>query len=289
MPNARGKSIDKTFLSVDNAEDRGFIHRDYLAHCLRWTHVCKYLAQHQRYKEAKILDVGCGRELPLAKTLYSSRYIPKEYVGVDYGPINDDAIATLSKTDKFPGTYVPGTDITTVDLQPKQFNLITCFEVFEHVEPEHGVRMLRSLLFMLSDDGRLMLSTPCYNERTGAADNHVNETTYEALGSILETVGFRVEANYGTFASIRDYEQDVLEDRLGPAFDKLREYYDTNYLATIFAPLYPHRSRNVLWVLRKATSFNEPRNFKVLEQIQQPWSQSPNQNDFLTALTINKE
>jgi SAM-dependent methyltransferase len=289
MPNVRGKSIDKTFLSVDNAEERGFIHRDYLAHCLRWTHVCKYLAQQQRYKEALVLDVGCGRELPLAKTLYSSRYIPRRYVGVDYGPINADAIATLTKTDKFPGTYMPDTDITTADLQPKEFNLITCFEVFEHVEPEHGVRMLRTMLRLLTDDGRLMLSTPCYNERSGAADNHVNETSYEALGSILETVGFRIEANFGTFASIRDYEQDAIEDRLGNVFDKLREYYDTNYLATIFAPLYPHRSRNVLWVLRKAVSFDEPRNFKVLEQIQKPWSQSANQDDFLIALTKNKE
>ena len=39
MANARGKEIDNTHLSIDQAEARGFIHRDYIAHCLRWTHV----------------------------------------------------------------------------------------------------------------------------------------------------------------------------------------------------------------------------------------------------------
>ena len=43
MANARGKEIDNTHLSIDQAEERGFIHRDYIAHCLRWTHVAKYL------------------------------------------------------------------------------------------------------------------------------------------------------------------------------------------------------------------------------------------------------
>ena len=41
MANEFGKAIDKTFLSIDQAETRGFLHRDYIAHCLRWTHVVK--------------------------------------------------------------------------------------------------------------------------------------------------------------------------------------------------------------------------------------------------------
>ena len=42
MANARGKEIDNTHLSIDQAEARGFIHRDYIAHCLRsvsYTHL----------------------------------------------------------------------------------------------------------------------------------------------------------------------------------------------------------------------------------------------------------
>jgi len=37
MANARGKEIDNTHLSIDQAEARGFLHRDYIAHCLRWS------------------------------------------------------------------------------------------------------------------------------------------------------------------------------------------------------------------------------------------------------------
>jgi hypothetical protein len=279
MPNARGKTIDKTYLSIDNAEERGFIHRDYVAHCLRWTHVCKYVAQFQRYKEAEILDIGCGRELPLAKTLYSSRYIPKSYTGIDYGPINQDAIDTLSKTDKFNGTYKSGMDVCDYHVDDR-FNLITCFEVFEHVEPAHGVRMLRKIKSLLSSDGRVMLSTPCYNEKTGAADNHVNETTYQALGSIIEAVGFEVEDVWGTFASIKDYFDVLIEDGFGQIFDRLRDYYDTNYLATIFAPMYPQHSRNCLWSLKHGAA----KRFKPLAEVEKPWSQSPNQDDFATEL-----
>jgi len=32
----------------------------------------------------------------------------------------------------------------------------------------------------------------------------------------------------------------------------LREYYDSNVLSTIFAPMYPQGSRNNLWVLRNS-------------------------------------
>ena len=100
--NEHGKTIDKTFLSIDNAEDRGFIHRDYIAHCLRWTHVIKRLYERKTYQTARILDVGCGRELPFAKTLYSSKLAPAIYLGVDAGPILDEEVAKIAKTQKFP-------------------------------------------------------------------------------------------------------------------------------------------------------------------------------------------
>ena len=69
MANARGKEIDNTHLSIDQAEARGFIHRDYIAHCLRWTHVSKYLHLQARYKTARVIDIGCGKDMPLALSL----------------------------------------------------------------------------------------------------------------------------------------------------------------------------------------------------------------------------
>ena len=46
----------------------------------------------------------------------------------------------------------------------------------------------------------------------------------------------------------------IAKDDLDSVFDRLRDYYDSNYLATIFAPLYPHRARNVLWRVKLPTS-----------------------------------
>ena len=80
----RGRAIDKTHLSCEQAEERGFLHRDYIAHCLRWSHVVKHLGIKNRYKTAQILDIGCGKETPLIKTLYTMRMTPEVYVGVDY-------------------------------------------------------------------------------------------------------------------------------------------------------------------------------------------------------------
>ncbi len=273
--NARGKNVDTTYLSMDHAEERGFIHRDYIAHCLRWSHVVKRLGQKHGYRDARLLDVGCGRELPLAKLLYSSKYIPSAYYGVDYGPLDDTTCDSLVKSGKFPGIFYEKTDLchlSLTDLASIPVNWITCFEVLEHVEPAHLVRMLRTMRTLASEDAKIFISTPCWNEFDCAA-NHVNEIKYEVLGSVFERLGFGVVGKYGTFASIRDYHHMMLPDT-AVIFDKLRAYYDTNFLSCVFAPLFPSGSRNVLWEL----SLNRPegyvRQFSTLTNIPKPWGSS---------------
>ena len=61
---------------------------------------------------------------------------------------------------------------------------------------------------------------------------------------------FIIERKYGTFASIRDYKED-LHDWQIPMFEALREYYDTNLLSNLMAPIIPpEHARNCLWVLK---------------------------------------
>ena len=62
------KVFDKTHLSIDHAEDRLLIHRDYLAHCHRWSFFCNLIKITYKpfgpgglYNNAKILDFGCGK------------------------------------------------------------------------------------------------------------------------------------------------------------------------------------------------------------------------------------
>ena len=114
--------------------------------------------------------------------------------------------------------------------------------------------MLEGIKARLADDGVAFLSTPVYDPKVGAADNHVNEMTYATMQLMLHKVGLEVDAHFGTFASIKDYKEMIEKDDLDAVFSRLRDYYDSNYLATIFAPLYPHRARNVLWRVKLPTS-----------------------------------
>lgn len=285
----RDREIDKTYLSIDGAEERGLIHRDYIAHCFRWTHVARFLNAGKRYESAIVLDAGCGKEMPLAKTLYVNRMSPTLYVGVD---ANRMAIPEMLAGKKIKIRLFAETDFC--QLRPEHVSLLptlavddsvralpnvfTSFEVLEHMEPATCRRFLQRALELTSDDCHYFLSTPCWNG--SAAANHINEMSYQALGALFEDLGFHIESKHGTFASIKDYESQ-LQDYVGlqSIFEQLREYYDTNILATIFAPLFPARSRNVLWHLTKWTSKQTWRAFKPLPETPGPWSQHPNWRD----------
>jgi hypothetical protein len=246
--NERGKEIDNTHLSIDLAEKRGFIHRDYIAHCLRWSHVANYLNKGSKYQWADILDIGCGVDLPLLRLLYSSRLIPTRgsYTGIDVNRL--DKPFNLGR---FTHELVGQTDVCKWDANGSTFAVITCFEVMEHVEPDHTFRMLKRVNELLEDDGVAFLSTPNYDANVGAAANHVNEMTYDGFEFLIRSAGLKIDKVYGTFASIKDYKSKIDENGLTQVFDRLREYYDTNYLSTIFAPLFPRESRNCLWMVSK--------------------------------------
>ena len=96
----------------------------------------------------------------------------------------------------------------------------------------------------------MLISTPWYDERVGAAKNHIidgeiGEFTYEELKVLLEKY-FTIEKTYGTFASMRDYKPHM-NDWQTQMFNSLKEYYDVNLLSNLMAPLFPEHSRNCLW------------------------------------------
>jgi len=282
MANARGKEIDNTHLSIDQAEARGFIHRDYIAHCLRWTHVSKYLHLQARYKTARIIDVGCGKDMPLARMLYTSRLAPEKYLGIEYNKMD---IPDMFKNSSFKPDLVSGVDFTTVVIEKMMttFNYSTCFEVLEHVEPIKAIAILDHLPQFLTEDAVSWFSTPCWDEKVGAAANHVNEMTYEAFGSLLEEMGYKILRHWGTFASIKDYKNEL--NHLQTTFEKLREYYDSNYLATIFAPLFPHKARNVLWETQYVGKLKlEERLFKPINKLEGRLGSSDKWRDLVKCL-----
>lgn len=243
MANTRGKSVDTTYLSTQQAAERGFIHRDYIAHCLRWSHVIKWLSYRKRYQTAHILDVGCGKEAPLAGTIFTSRmtHTTGSYTGVDYGPIEP----LVKFGAKFNAQFMPKTDFAKVDYNGS-FDLITSFEMLEHVEPLHSYKTLVNMQSVLNDGGTIFLSTPCYSVASGAADNHVNEMSVAGLHHLIRLAGLEVKQGWGTFASQTDYKK-LLTPGQQEVWDKLVEYYDSNMLACFMAPMFPYNSRNAIW------------------------------------------
>ena len=269
--NKRKKTVDTTFLSLNQAEERGFIHRDYLAHCLRWSHALRHVLQ---LKKVGILDVGCGKELPFAGLLHTNKLNSHvlNYVGVDYGPINP-------KQTKFNMILHEKTDFATMAFEG-WFNLVISFEVLEHVEPMHGYQILMNIRHHVTESGVVLISTPCYDAHIGAADNHVNEMTFNAVKLLVQLAGFQIEAVYGTFASQKDYKPHLTAGEQ-EVFDKLHCYYDSNVLSCFMAPLHPEQARNCLWVLKPAMPVSDQ---MLLEKVLSIGTKSSSSGLWLTDL-----
>lgn len=275
MANVRKQSIDKTHLALDNAADRLFIHRDYLAHCLRWDYVAnKYIRRLvAKHEDVSVLDVGCGKDLPLARCLYTNRIFPARYVGCDVnklelGPILEkaaaikDRITLLEKCDFAEGNVVTDVDqdgVVHIDYKTTgygdqfimKFDVITSLEVLEHVEPDHAVRLIQKMKQHLKPDGVIFISTPCYSEAKGAAANHVNEMKRDALGYVFEREGLMVVGNWGTFGDSRIVQAACEAEGMSPRImEALKAWHGTETFANLFAPAFPELARNNFWMLK---------------------------------------
>ena len=116
---------NKTQLTPQQEFERHIYHRDQFAHYLRWSHVLK---------EAKIgqtiLDFGCGSG-EMLELFYRNKFRPKEYIGLD---IRSKTIAENNeKFAKLDFAHFQQADLCDeIDLG-KTFDIITCFEVIEHI------------------------------------------------------------------------------------------------------------------------------------------------------------
>lgn len=259
MANARGKTVDTSYLNLMRTSVYGHIHRDYLAHCLRYTHMVKFLQQKKRHKTHHLLDVGCGRKTPLPRMLFSMMmtHTTGSYTGVDYGGVIWPE--TIPKKAKFRMKLFERADFVDVKLPRKKFDVITSFEVLEHVETAHAFAMMQRMRQVIKKNGHVFLSTPCYDAKMCAAKAHVNEMTYLAFDALIIAAGFRVEQVWGTFASQRDYKPSMYKyDGLESIFNQLKDYYSSEIVACMFAPLFPQESRNCIWRLRPSESKQVP-------------------------------
>lgn len=241
----KGK-INKTQLYIKDDMQ----HADYFAHWLRWQHVLKFVTKKAaadtkegNIKTNKILDVGCA-DLPLLRTLFCNKYQEtiEYYLGLDAR----DLASKLEGDPRLPKKV--NWDFLQFDCREpfqfgKEWDIITCFEVLEHMGKEDGIKMLNNIAQSMNFGTTLFLSTPSACKNMPA--NHVYEWGYAELKEQLEKE-FKIQAVYGTFGGVMDIKK-IMTEAERDIYERLRAYYHNSLLSIIMAPLFPEQARACLW------------------------------------------
>lgn len=238
-PKWTGRQFDKTSLRADV---QGYqVHRDYAAHFFRWGWVSRRFIDPTK----TVLDIGCGPDGALCKVLsYKANGIPKSYLGVDLNRLSD---MPGYKWCSFIGNFNFSQQWRELPQGP--YNLITCFEVVEHMHAPAMRQLLKGALQLLAPGGRMIISTPVFNGKM--AKNHINEMTVPVFEKELKRAGWVVLKRYGTFMSDGDRKR-VASPEENALVERLKEYYSTDVLACFLAPLYPDAARNNMWICADA-------------------------------------
>lgn len=231
------RRFDKT--SCRAASYGKIVHRDYFAHCMRWSWAARLIEMGER-----VLDVGCGVDAPLAQVLSGTNFVHGggQYVGVDMN-------AAVKGHGKTWCRVTPQFDFTARWRELGEFDVVVNFEVIEHMGVADGAALLAAMRGVLKPSGRIYLSTPVFNG--SAARNHVHEYTVQELQAAIESAGLRVVYRRGTFASYNPLKK-VLAPEHRTVYEALREFHGDDVMACFLAPLYPDASRNNFWCLRRS-------------------------------------
>ena len=240
-PQDAGRRYDVTQLK-ESGHGR-LVHRDYAAHFFRWGWASRFI----KGGKTRVLDVGCGQDLPLVKILTASlSVVPKVYVGVDLNECGSTKIRWVGGLHSH-FDFVSGWQ--TLKREHGTFDLVACFEVIEHMHAGDGRRLLAGLVGCLSSGGKILLSTPVYDGKKMAA-NHLHEWTVKELIEAVNDSGLRAVGRFGTFASWNDVRK-VCSDQERKLLDTVGRFYGGEVLACFLAPKYPDASRNNVWVLER--------------------------------------
>lgn len=251
--------------SLTYSEHRYRIHRDYLAHCFRWGWATKFINERGSKTDhgghRRVLEAGCGKDAPLCQSLMRSSgpdKRPEFYLGVDL-----DVIPYVRERRGTSDRYELIEEFNFVERWRElfarfgpTFDLAVSFEVIEHMAEEHGTTYLWAINALLEPEGTLLISTPACNGRM--ARDHIREYTIEELQTKLEACGFHVVDRFGTFANKPDVVKGLraLYPEEAPAllavYERCRDFYGDDVLASFLAPLVPDYSRNNVWVCEKA-------------------------------------
>lgn len=251
-----------TDLDPETAIARHVFHRDLWAHTLRWSHMAREFRRRLKNRST-VVDFGCGKG-SLYELAYRNRTAPSGYVGLDLREKTIEYARERYKDRPEAGFFVQDLIHPTMDFNQFQADMVCSFEVAEHTGKNNIQTFLSNFAACGREGADYYISTPKYDERVGAADNHtfdsgdgqgvvVQEFTYDEMKAALLEAGFVIERVFGTFASKRDYKDYLETDPAAKEiFGRMCEYFDSELTAAFMAPLVPaHLARNCLWILSR--------------------------------------
>ena len=134
-----------------------FMHERYVpgtwSKLTEYEHMPRYVFARSLAGGLHVLDFGCGSG-------YGSAMMAEEASSVLGVDIDESALAWAGETHRSPRLRFERRDDLGAGLPEKSFDLITCFEVIEHVNAETQIRAVRNFARLLKDSGRLLISTP---------------------------------------------------------------------------------------------------------------------------------
>lgn len=238
--------------------EKHVFHRDQFAHYLRWSKVIK----DAKKRGEVIVDFGAGK-CNLLEVMWRNHFHPDRYIALEYRMSQVMNAREKFKTVDWAEFHQQDIINPTMDFSKFQATMVVSFEVAEHVGKQNINAFLKNFKACGGPNATYYLSTPNYDSLVGAAANHTydsgdgrgvapQEHDHFELQEAILAAGFEIVRKYGTFASQKDYVGTLTPAQL-EVYDQLKDYYDTEVLATVMAPLVePELARNCLWVLRNA-------------------------------------
>jgi 2-polyprenyl-3-methyl-5-hydroxy-6-metoxy-1,4-benzoquinol methylase len=221
-------------------------------------------------KGMRVLDVCCGRSLMLPLLRYYAKDI-KSYTGVDISETNiaeakrgavkgDLTENELADYYPFDVEWVNANVAEMSDSIDKKFDFVIYTSAVEHMNKKDGAKSLRECYALMTSKAKMFLSCPNtpgngYDTQYAA---HVYEWGYDELKAELLDIGFEIVQEIGLIMGADQMKEHYMGPNVPGDVRKfymtLKDYIPTNWLTSIMSVPYPEQSKEILFVVRKASN-----------------------------------
>ena len=173
-------------IELKGSSFKNFMHERYVPggfwKLTEYEHIPRYSFASLFTKGANVLDFGCGTGYGSLKLSLNARSV----LGID---ISSDAVEWATHMHCNTNTHLRferRSDLAA-GLPSQSFDIITNFEMIEHVDHDMQIKTIQSFSRLLKNDGKLIISTPdpSYTEPYGDNPYHIREMDEESFVELL--------------------------------------------------------------------------------------------------------